>query len=546
MSKEFSEFFSVFTEALKKPIYSDEEAKLEIGKNKSFSKTAEEEDIERDYISYDPFTTYQSRGFFDTAQNLTDRRALIGKWRRISWYPEVEEAISEIICEAIVYDEKEQPIKINLDELDVSEKIKKKMIESFEKIMFLLDFNKKGEDLFKQWYIDGQLNIEVVYDNNKITNGIQQLLILSPFDIWKVKDTKSGETYYVYSKNTEPSKFDKKQVEKYWLEDQLTHINSGLWSLDRKTPISFLNKAIKAINQLYLLEDAVVIWHITRSPEKRVFYIDTGNLPKSKAEEYIKRLITKYRQKKVYNIETGTLENRAKSISILEDFWLPRNAQGRGTQIETLQASASPMNEMTHVDYFVSKVYRALNIPITRQKRMGVESPRISINSGIDVEQDELRFFKYILKLRRRFNELFVDLLKKDLIAKKVFTLTEWNEIQEKILFQYSNNNPYSDIKFMQILQMRAEIAGSLRDLVEEKYISKKFIRSKILNQTEEEIEEIKKEIEQEEAEKPKEEPEFETENIKGDIIAEEIEEKIADKVIEKLLPIIEQKLSNN
>jgi len=497
MSGENDSIIGQISEALKKPIYSKKEASREM--NKNLSTTSHPREVENDYIDYDPFTHYVSNALMNNENQHATRRDIIGKWRRLSWYPEVDEAISEIIGEAIVFDAEEQVVELLLDDIDISDGIKTKVQDCFDNILRLLDFNKKGEDLFKQWYVDGQLNLEVVYDNANIKKGIQQLLVLSPYNIWKMKNADTGEMCYVM-KDTPTFDWaaDMKDAERLFKDEQIVQITSGLWSTDKKTPMSYINKAMKVINQLYLLEDAVVIWHITRSPEKRVFYIDTGNLPKAKAEEYIKRLIAKYRQKKIYNADSGTIENRSKSISILEDFWLPRNAQGRGTQIDTLSAQSGGMTDMQHIDYFVDKVYRALNVPSSRRQGLGNEGTNISINNSIDIEKDELKFFKFILKLRRRFNEMFVSLLKKDLLAKKVLSLEDWDKISEKIKLRFCDNNPYSEIKKLQILEMRMGVAGNAVGMVEEGYFSKTWIKREILQQTEEEIKDIEDELKKE------------------------------------------------
>jgi len=488
-----SKFLNGLAEELNRPIYGKKEASLN-NKN-SLSTSSNEGDVEADYISYDPFASYTNSSLSEHT-SFSNRKEIISKWRKAIWNPEVDEAVTEILTEAIVFDEQEDVLSINIDDVDLPKKIKNKIIESFENILYMLDFNRMGEDLFKKWYVDGQLNLEVVYDNKKIQDGIQKLIVLSPFDIWKIRNEKTHEIKYIIKDEKPDNNFatNIKKAERIFELEQITQIVSGSWSSDGKTPMSLLQKAIKPINQLNLLEDAVVIWHITRSPEKRVFYIDTGNLPKSKAEEYIKRLIAKYRQKKVYNAENGTLDNRSKSISILEDFWLPRNAAGRGTEIDTLSAQSSGMEEMTHVEYFVDKIYKALTIPRSRRS----QESTIQINNSIDVEKDELKFFKFILKLRRRFNNLFIDLLKKDLLAKKVIKLEHWETIQEKIKFNYANNNPYSDIKKMQLMEMRMGIASNALEMVENDFLSKQWVKEEILNQTQEEIDEIKKQRDEE------------------------------------------------
>ena len=492
MSEDDKGLFGTIGEDLRRPFYSKKEAARE--QSKSLSTTAHPREVETDYIDYDPFTHYVSNALMNNENLHASRRDIIGKWRRVAWYPEVDEAISEIIGEAIVFDAEEQVVELLMDDVELSDNLKEKIQDCFENILRLLDFNRKGEDLFKQWYVDGQMNLEVVYDNNNMKKGIQQLLILSPYNIWKMKNIETGEMCYVM-KDTPTFDWaaDMKDAERIFKDEQVTQMTSGLWSVDKKTPMSYLNKAMKVINQLYLLEDSVVIFHITRSPEKRVFYIDTGNLPKAKAEEYIKRLIAKYRQKKIYNADSGTIENRSRSISILEDFWLPRNAQGRGTQIDTLQSSATGMDNMTHIDYFVDKVYRALNIPSSRRNGLASEGMNVSINNSIDVEKDELKFFRFVLKLRRRFNDMFVDLLKKDLLAKKILSLEDWDKISERLKIRYCDNNPYSEIKKLQILEMRMGVAGNAVGMVEEGYFSMEYIKTHILQQTEEEQAEIKK-----------------------------------------------------
>lgn len=483
-------------EELKKPIYSKKEAELEL--SKSFSTTSKPMDHEHDHISYDPFASYSSTTLSDWEQQHSNRRDLIGKWRRVSLYPEVDEAINEITTDGIVYDDLQPIVELNLEDLDVSDKIKNKMIDSFNHIQRLMEFNKRGEELFRQWYVDGQLNLEVVYDNKKPTEGIQQLIVLQPFHIYKVKDEDTKEIKYVIIKNASWNiNADVDRAEKVFKEEQITQSTSGLWSIDKRTPLSYINKAMKSINQLYLIEDSIVIYKITRAPEKRVFYIDTGNLPKSKAEEYIKSLITKYRQKKIYNAETGTIENRNKAISILEDFWLPRNTAGRGTQIDTLPGLGQGFEDMAPVDYFVDKVYKALNIP--RSRRNEAED-RMVLGNNLEIERDELKFFRFVSKLRRRFVEIFVDLLKKDLIAKKVLTLQDWYEIREHIKFKWANDNEYSEIKNLQILEMRMAQANNAIPLQQEGMVSKEWIQRKILKFTDEDLKEIEGQIAKEPA----------------------------------------------
>ena len=483
-----------FFEALKKPFYAKKEVDLERSKNPST--TSKVHDIESDTISYDPFAMYTNGNIFQQVLvGIGNYNEMIRKWREMALLPEVDEALSEIVDEAIVYEEDNLPIELDLEEIEMSDKIKDKMIESFEKIMYMLDFNSKGDDLFRQWYVDGTLNVESVYDNNNLKNGINKLIKLAPYNFVKFKDEKSGETkYYIHRRPSYNYLRDLESAEDVFTEEQITQITTGVWSADKRVALSPLNKAMKSINQLYLIEDSLVVYRITRSPEKRVFYVDTGNLPKTKAEEYISSLIRKYRQKKVYNTETGTVDNKNKSISVLEDFWFSVNSQGRGTKVDTLQSAGGGFADMADLEYFVGKVYKSLHVPVGRRNTEG----RIVLNNTIDIEKDEIKFFKYVSKLRRKFNDLFVDLMKKDLLAKQVFTIQDWKEIQEKIKFKYANTNPYAEIKKLQIVGMRMEAANNASALVDQGYFSKGYVKREILSQTEEEIKKIEKEREKE------------------------------------------------
>ena len=484
-------FYNFLDEKLNKPFYSPQEAELE--KMRDSSQMTKDRELEKPYISYDPFASYANSDILQGISASASYVEKLKKWRDNAMLPEVDEAISEIIGEAIVFDEQEPVIKINLDDVEVSEGIKKKVTDSFEKILFLLDFNERGEELFRQWYVDAKMPIEVVYDNNNMKAGIKKLLLLPPQNILKFKNEQTQEVkWFKTSKNPtyNPLK-DLEDAEKTFSDEQITCIDSGVYSPDKRYPLSHLNKALKVINQLYLIEDSLIIYRITRSTEKRVFYVDTGNLPKSKAEEYIKSLILKYRQKKIYNFETGIVENKAKTVSVLEDFWFPVNAAGRGTKVDTLAGAQADLANLADIDYFVNKLYKALNIPTSRRN----PEARMSINNTLDVEKEELKFFKFVLRLRRRFNNMFVDLLKKDLLARKVFTLQDWNKIQEKIKFVYANNNAYSEIRQLQILNMRIDAANQAMPLMENKMLSKTRVRMDILKQTEEEMEKIDVEI---------------------------------------------------
>lgn len=487
MFENLNEAWSTLTEQLNKTFYSDREAFQD--RHKNSSQIAKEVDLETPYITYDPFAMYTNSFALGGSNTQPVMQGdMIRKWRETSMLPEVDDAVTEITSEAIVFDEIDPCVTMNLDDVELTENIKSKMQESFDKILYLLDFNEKGEELFRQWYIDSTLNFEVVYNNRKMRDGIQKLILLPPFDLQKFKNEGDGTVKWFICKNVSynPLK-DLENAEITYYDEQITQINSGIYSADRRTYHSPIQKAMKVINQLYLLEDTLLILRLSKSNEKRAFYIDTGNLPKTKAEEYMKSLIMKYRQKKVYNTENGTLDNAAKSISILEDFWFPVNAQGKGTKVESIAGNTSNFTSFDDMNYFCDKVYKSLGVPASRR----MKEARITVNANLDIEKDELKFFKFVQKLRRKFNNLFVDLLKKDLISRQVMSLEDWKKIQEKVRFTYATSNEISTIKKLQIEDLKINSANNALGLVEAGVLSVQWIQSKILRLTEEEIQEI-------------------------------------------------------
>ena len=473
--------YNSLMENLKFPFYSKVEQEIEAIPDSS--QTSTEKEVESPYISYNPaFTSYSLNSYGQEQALATNKNESIMRWRQSSYLPEVEQAVSEVANEAIVYDEINEAIKLNLSDVECPDIIKDKMNESFDKILYMLDFNERGDDLFKQWYVDGQLNVESVFDNQKIREGIKKLVLLTPFG-FNTAITPTGEKKYFYGDSVKDST-------KVYSDEQITHINSGIPSLDKKFHVSFLNYAMKPINQLSLMEDSLVIARITKSNEKRAFYIPTKGLNKYKAEEFLQQTINKYRQKKIYNLDTGQVENKSRSISVLEDMWFPVDASGSGPRVENIAGTAPGFTSFEDVDYLVNKVYRALKIPISRR----APDQRMTVTNQVDIEKDELKFFKFVLKLRRRFNNLFVDLLKKDILARKIMSVEDWMRIQEKIKFTYANSNEYSEIKNNQILDMRIATANNADQLVNSKYISKIYVQENILRLTEDEIKKIDQE----------------------------------------------------
>jgi hypothetical protein len=479
------ETYNVLLEKMKFPFYSHQET--EITTAIDTSKITKPENEEFQTLSFNPFGGHTNSNINQAAIFTLNRNEAISKWRGISFLPEVNQAIREISNEAIVYDEIEDPIALNLNDIEMPDEIKAKIHDSFSKILYMLDFSEKGDELFKQWYVDGGLNFEVVYNNARMREGIKRLILLSPFNFVNFIDPDSKEKRYMYSDTGTYNPLRVTDIEKVYYDEQITSINSGEWNIDKRFPVSYLDPAVKVINQLSLIEDTLVIHRITRSVEKRVFKIPTGKLAKPKAEEYMRGLINKYRQKQVYNTDTGTMETKNRSISILEDIWFNTDANGVGPSVEILPGTTQGFATFEDVDYFVNKVYKALNIPVNRR----APDSRTTIGNQIDIEKDELKFFKFVLKLRRKFNNIFIDLLKKDLLSRNVMSLEDWMIIQEKIKFTYSNSNEYSEIKHNQIISMRIDSANSAMGLLDPALISKKYIQSNILMLTDEEIKEI-------------------------------------------------------
>jgi len=476
LKEKYNSTIDMLSEGLKFTFYGKKEAELETLNDTSQIST--EKEMESPYISYNPFQS-QSLNSYGQQDQSTNKNESIMRWRQSAYLPEVEQAVSEVANEAIVYDEIEETIKLNLSDIELPDMIKDKMVESFEKILYLLDFNEKGDDLFKQWYVDGELNVESVFDNERIRDGIKKLILLTPFN-FNTAITPTGEKKYYYGDSV-------KDTKKVYSDEQITHINSGIPSLDKKFHLSYLNLAMKSINQLNLMEESLVIARITKSTEKRAFYIPTKGLNKYKAEEFMQSIMNKYRQKKIYNSDSGTVENRSRSISVLEDFWFPVDASGNGPKIENIAGTAPGFTSFEDVDYLVNKVYRSLKVPISRR----APDQRMSLNNQVDIEKDELKFFKFVLKLRRRFNNLFVDLLKKEVLARKLMNVEDWIKIQEKIKFSYANSNEYSEIKNNQILDMRIGTANNADSLVGNGYLSKVYVQECILRLTDEEIKQI-------------------------------------------------------
>ena len=455
---------------------------------------------------------FASQSIVLSSTALSEKK-LIESYRKLSLLPEVESAIDDIVNESLVTGELKQSVSINLDNVDdMSENIKKIITDEFESILKLLNFKKDGYEIFKRFYIDGRLYYDKVVNESKPKDGILELRQIDSLQIQKIRevikkvDPKSGievedriEEFFVYvprAKNirTGPASVTLIPTQQIQVNaDRISFIHSGL--IDEKEFIlSHLHKVIKPSNQLQLIEDSTVIYRLSRAPERRAFYIDVGNLPKVKAEQYLRDVKTQFESKIQYNADTGEVINSNHQLSMLEDFFLARREGGRGTEIQTLDGGKT-LGETEDTDYFKKKLYRALNVPFSR-----VESDStFNLGRSAEITRDEVKFSKFITRLRTRFNELFQDLLKTQLILKGVMKPSEWEEIKQEIEYDYISDSQFSELKEIEIMQGRFEALSNINDFVGV-YVSKDWVRKNVLRQTDEEIEEIDKQIKKEEA----------------------------------------------
>ena len=452
----------------------------------------------------DGAVTIQSNAHYGTYVDLEgsvrNEIELISRYREMANHPELEMAIDEIINEAITRDQFGKVVDINLDKLDQPETIKKKIADEFSNIQKLLNFKNLADDLFKRWYIDGRLFYQVIVDKESPKSGIVELRYIDPRKIRKVrevlrdKDPKTGamiiksiSEYYVYNDRGTTTQHHTANVNTgiKISPDSIINVNSGLMDAKNTFVISYLHSCIKPLNQLRMIEDAVVIYRISRSPERRIFYIDVGNLPKGKAEQYLRDIMIKYRNKMVYDAETGQLRDDRKHMSMLEDFWLPRREGGKGTEITTLPAGQN-LGEMEDVKYFRNKLLNALNVPISRLEPQ--DGGMIGIGRSTEVTRDEVKFSKFIQRLRLKFSRLFDDALALQLTLKGVCSREEWEEFKEDIFYDYVKDNNFTELKDSELLRERLTSLGMIDPYIG-KYFSAAWVRRNILKQTEEDIE---------------------------------------------------------
>jgi hypothetical protein len=457
--------------------------------------------------------TIRAGGYYGTYIDIdgtaNNEIELIRKYREISMMADIDTAIDDIVNDSIANLDDEAPVKIDLDEVELSKNIKKMVQDEFQLLLNMLDFNLRAQDYFRHWYIDGRLFFHKVVDTANLKKGLADIRYIDPRkikkmrEILKEKDTKTGvefikeiKEYFIYNeRGLVPNKTftpaasisstagATMRIEK----DSICFVPSGLKDMDRNMPLSFLHKAIRPANQLRMMENAAVIYRITRAPERRVFYVDVGNLPKIKAEQYLKGIMNQYRNKVVYDSQTGEIRDDKKFMSMLEDFWLPRREGGRGTQIETLPGGQG-LGEMGDIEYFQRKLYQALNVPMSRLE----QQTGLNFGRAAEINRDEWKFTKFISKLRRRFTLLFDDLLKTQLILKGIITEADWEKMRYNIKYVFATDAFYTESKEQQILQSRVEILQGVAPFIGTMY-SKEYVQDKILKLSDDEIEEIKK-----------------------------------------------------
>ena len=444
---------------------------------------------------------------------------LIKRYREMALHPEVDNAIEDVVNEAIVSDLYDSPVEIELSNLNASDKLKEKIRAEFRYIKELLDFDKKSHEIFRNWYVDGRLYYHKVIDLKKPQEGIKELRYIDPMKMRFIRQEKKPKGNTVngidLSRMTEESKSFYPEIEEFFIfspkpnyplgmvrgggskgvkiaKDSITYVTSGLVDRNKGTGLSYLHKAIKGLNQLRMIEDSLVIYRLSRAPERRIFYIDVGNLPKVKAEQYLRDVMNRYRNKQVYNAQTGEIRDDRKFMSMMEDFWLPRREGGRGTEITTLPGGQN-LGELSDIEYFQKKLYRALGVPESRIASDG----GFNLGRSSEILRDELKFAKFVGRLRKRLGQLFNDMLKTQLILKNVITPEDWETLSDHIQYDFLYDNQFAELKESELMNERLGTLATIEPYIG-KYYSVDYVRRKVLRQTDQEILEIDEQIEKE------------------------------------------------
>ncbi len=451
--------------------------------------------------------------FLDIEGQTKSESDLIRRYRSTSEHPECDLAIEDIVNESINVDANRQSVTINTDEVPYSPKIKKRIREEFSQVLRLLDFTNKAHDVFRRWYIDGRIYFHKIIDEEDPQQGIQELRYIDALKIKRIRKVEKTETkkkspsikvvddFYVYNEsgvtNANTSNSGPVGNSIKITADAIANCSSGLFDPTKALVLSYLHKAIKPVNQLRMIEDAVVIYRISRAPERRIFYIDVGNLPKVKAEQYLKDVMNRYRNKLVYNASTGEIRDDRQQMSMLEDFWLPRREGGRGTEITTLPGGSN-LGEIDDILYFQKKLYRSLNIPISR---LETESG-FSLGRGAEISRDEVKFTKFVQKLRNKFNHLFNDILKTQLLLKGVVAEDDWPNIRDNISYTYLKDGHYAEMRDMDLLRDRMDMLNTMEPFIGQ-WFSKQYVQKQVFRMSDDEIENMQKQIDQETPEEP-------------------------------------------
>ena len=445
---------------------------------------------------------------------------LIRRYREMSLHPECDNAVEDVVNEALVSDLYDSPVEIELSNLNASEKLKEKIREEFKYIKEMLDFDKKCHEIFRNWYVDGRLYYLKVIDVKDPKAGIQELRYVDPLKIKYVRQEKKSDNRVPPILNTQKEMADNPEIEEFFIytkggnnyasgtfgggsaggskgavriaKDSIAYCTSGLLDRNKNTVLSYLHKAIKSLNQLRMIEDSLVIYRLSRAPERRIFYIDVGNLPKVKAEQYLKEVMSRYRNKLVYDAQTGEVRDDRKFMSMMEDFWLPRREGGRGTEITTLPGGQN-LGELADIEYFQKKLYRALNVPESRIASDG----GFNLGRSSEILRDELKFSKFVGRLRKRFANLFNDILRTQLILKNIVSPEDWNVMSDHIQYDFLYDNQFAELKESELVNNRLGTLTTIEPYIG-KYFSTEYVRKRILRQTDAEIIEIDTQIQDE------------------------------------------------
>jgi len=487
----------------------------------TIGRATKEEQIEKNvreesFVSpdeYDGAQTLQTGGFLGTyvdfSGGIQDENQFIQTYRSLSLYPEVDMAIEDIVNDSIVMGTDRKPIKLDLERTNLSENIKTKIYREYDNILKMFDFSNKAYEIFRRWYIDGRLYYHIIIDKDNPRAGVKEVRAIDPIKVKKIRKvnkkqfTKDGlavplvtdiEEFFVYTDKDQNSNTYTGSTGIKIAVDSIAYVHSGIVDTTTKKVVGYLQKAIRPVNMLRQIEDAVVIYRISRAPERRIFYIDVGNLPKQKAEQYLRELMNRYRSKLVYDKSTGTIRDDRDHLSMLEDYWLPRREGGRGTEITTLPGGQN-LGQMDDVDYLQKKLYQSLNVPITRL----VSENGFNMGRSAEISRDEVKFQKFISRLQYRFSEMFMTLLKTQLILKGITTQDDWDMISKDMKVVFNRDTYFDELKENEILSERLNMLDKVQPFVGE-FFPKNFIFKKVLKLTDKEIKDIQDELEQEPA----------------------------------------------